>query len=488
MKRILNRSVSRLFLLTALMLCAAAVTVQAAVTGVISGDVVNARNGPGTSYEVVEMLAKGKQVTILGEEAGWYHIQWNNSKGYVLKDYIALGSSGAQSTGANATVTGGATVNVRSGPGTSYSRVALVGEGKRVAVLFQSDDWYQVSFDGTTGYIFSDFLKLDGSGASQSSSSSQPASQAVDKSVGNATVTGGGTINVRSGPGTSYSRVTMVGEGKRVTAQDECNGWYHVSFGGTTGYILNSYLALDGGVSVPSVDPPAAAEAPAATEADSSVENDVPVVAVESSASDAGASAADARKGIINGGTINVRSGPGTEFERVTKVSTGKKVTILSEENGWLYVSFGSTTGYVLGEYVYEGDTLPADAGGVGAQVAAMAPQYLGVRYVYGGASTSGFDCSGFTMWLYKQFGYSLPHTASGQYANCGYKVSRSELQPGDLVFFASPGSGGSINHVGVYIGGGEFIHARYSVGQVYRNSLSENYYSTYYVGAIRIA
>ena len=122
------------------------------------------------------------------------------------------------------------------------------------------------------------------------------------------------------------------------------------------------------------------------------------------------------------------------------------------------------------------------------AQVAAMAPQYLGVRYVYGGASTSGFDCSGFTMWLYKQFGYSLPHTASGQYANCGYKVSRSELQPGDLVFFSSPGSGGSINHVGVYVGGGEIIHARYSVGQVYRNSLSENYYSTYYAGAIRIA
>ncbi len=480
MKRIKNPNASRLFLLTALMVCVMAVAVSAAVTGVITGDVVNARKGPGTSYEVVEMLAKGKQVTILGEENGWYHIQWNNSKGYVLKDYVALGSSGTQSASANATVTGGETINVRSGPGTSYSRVALVSEGKRVAILFQSDDWYQVSFDGKTGYIFSDFLTPDGSGAAQS------APKSVDKSVGNASVTGGGTINVRSGPGTDYGRVALVGEGKRVTALERCENWYHISFGGTTGYILDDYLSLDDGVSIPTVDAPAAPAVPAA---DEGVEADVPVVAVESASSDAGASApADARRGIVNGGTINVRSGPGTEFERITQVSTGKKVTILGEEDGWLNVSFGNTTGYVLSDYIYEGDTLPASAGGVGAQVAAMAPQYLGVRYVYGGASTSGFDCSGFTMWLYKQFGYSLPHTASGQYANCGYKVSRSELQPGDLVFFASPGSGGSINHVGVYIGNGEIIHARYSVGQVYRNSLSENYYSTYYVGAIRIA
>ncbi|MBE7009559.1 MAG: NlpC/P60 family protein, partial [Ruminococcaceae bacterium] len=64
----------------------------------------------------------------------------------------------------------------------------------------------------------------------------------------------------------------------------------------------------------------------------------------------------------------------------------------------------------------------------------------------------------------------------------------RSELQPGDLVFFSSPSSGGSINHVAVYVGNGQIIHARYSVGRVYTNSLSEKYYSTYYAGAIRIA
>ena len=135
-----------------------------------------------------------------------------------------------------------------------------------------------------------------------------------------------------------------------------------------------------------------------------------------------------------------------------------------------------------------EPDPEPAPSDNKGAAIVATAKKYLGVRYVYGGASPSGFDCSGFTMYLYRQFGYSLPHTASGQYANCGYKVSRSELQPGDLVFFTSSGNGGRINHVGVYIGGDQVIHARFSIGKVYINSLSETYYNKNYVGAIRIA
>ena len=161
-------------------------------------------------------------------------------------------------------------------------------------------------------------------------------------------------------------------------------------------------------------------------------------------------------------------------------------MTILGEENGWYKISFDGRTGYVLDDYVYEGDSLPASS--VGQQIAAMAAQYVGTRYVYGGSAPGGFDCSGFTMYLYRQFGYSLPHTASGQYANCGVKVSRSELQPGDLVFFTSSGSGGRINHVGVYTGNDQVIHARYSVGKVHVNYLYESYYNRNYVGAIRIA
>ena len=549
----------RTSLLSAAMAFVMAVSAFAADSGVITEEVVNARKGPGTTYEVVEMLAKGKTVTVLGEKTGWYHVQWGDSDGYVKQDFLAVGGKAPMKT-LDATVTGGSTINVRSGPGTSYNRIAMVDEGKRIAILNKDGDWYRVSFDGTTGYILSDYVTPDGGGTPANAAGTSSKPQTVDRSVGNATVTGGETINVRSGPDTAYSRVTRVSEGKRVTVLDKNGDWYHVSFGDTTGYILSDYVSVDSGTSVKT-----AGTAPKPQTVDKSVGNATvsggdtinvrsgpdtaydrvtrvnegkrvtllgeeggwfrvsfdgttgyilgdyltpddgalaALVAAEAAAGPtapaveamAPAPAAEASSAgfndvgpygaYITGGTINVRTGPGTEFERVTLVSTGKKIDVLGEANGWFKVSFGGTTGYVLGEYVTEEEP---PAASVGSQIASLAAQYLGVRYVYGGASTSGFDCSGLTMWLYKQYGYSLPHTASGQYANCGYKVSRSDLQPGDLVFFSSPGSGGRINHVAVYAGGGDIIHARYSIGKVYRNNLSENYYSTYYAGAVRI-
>ena len=190
------------------------------------------------------------------------------------------------------------------------------------------------------------------------------------------------------------------------------------------------------------------------------------------------------KQGIITGGTINVRKGPGTEYDRITQVATGKVVTILGTESGWYHIQFGSTTGYVLGDYLRE--YVPGAASAVGEQIVQMAMQYMGVRYRSGGSSPNGFDCSGFTLYLYGQLGYSLPHSATSQYKNCGTYVAKSDLQPGDLVFFSD--SSHAIGHVAIYIGNGEIIHARYSVGCVTINSLSMSYYVNRYVGAKRIA
>lgn len=189
-------------------------------------------------------------------------------------------------------------------------------------------------------------------------------------------------------------------------------------------------------------------------------------------------------QGMIIGGTINVRSGPSTNCDRITQVMTGKLVTVLGTDNGWYQIQFGDTTGYVLGDYLKEYD--PGAASAIGTQIVEMAMQYMGVRYRSGGSSPNGFDCSGFTMYLYGQLGYSLPHTATGQYKNCGTYVAKEDLQPGDLVFFSD--SSHAIGHVGIYIGGGEIIHARSSTGCVTTNSLSMSYYVNRYVGAKRIA
>ena len=105
--------------------------------------------------------------------------------------------------------------------------------------------------------------------------------------------------------------------------------------------------------------------------------------------------------------------------------------------------------------------------------------QYLGIPYVYGGSSPAGFDCSGFVMYVFGQVGVSLPHNAAAQYGY-GLPVSRDQLQPGDLVFF------NGLGHVGIYIGGGQFIHSPHT-GDVVKISSISGWYSSTWVGARRL-
>ncbi len=97
----------------------------------------------------------------------------------------------------------------------------------------------------------------------------------------------------------------------------------------------------------------------------------------------------------------------------------------------------------------------PSYDSGSSSSIVSVAEQYMGVPYVWGGTSPSGFDCSGFTQYVFRQCGYSINRTADAQYSNGSY-VSYDSLQAGDLVFFANTYSASGITHVGIYIGGGE--------------------------------
>ncbi|MGI9147168.1 MAG: C40 family peptidase [Chloroflexota bacterium] len=116
--------------------------------------------------------------------------------------------------------------------------------------------------------------------------------------------------------------------------------------------------------------------------------------------------------------------------------------------------------------------------------MADLAQAHVGSRYVWGGSSPAGFDCTGFVMWVFGQFDVSLPHNEAGQLGS-GAPVSPEDLQPGDVVVFANTYRRG-LSHVGIYIGGGQFVHAVDESHGVMVNNLWDDYWGTRFVGASR--
>ena len=119
-----------------------------------------------------------------------------------------------------------------------------------------------------------------------------------------------------------------------------------------------------------------------------------------------------------------------------------------------------------------------------GSEVADLAQQYVGSPYRWGGTSPAGFDCTGFVMWVYSQFGVSMPHSEAGQLAS-GERVDANDLRPGDVLVFANTYRRG-LSHVGIYLGDGRFVHAVDEAHGVQVSPLWDSYWAPRFVGASR--
>ena len=270
---------------------------------------------------------------------------------------------------------------------------------------------------------------------------------AADQAISVAATTGS-SLRVRSDASTDASILSTLDKGVAVAVLDDSiSGWYKINYGGTVGYVSADYVSIDQDNIFTSY-------------------------------------------GSVNGDGVNVRSSASTDGSVLATVDKGTIVTVNGFENGWYDVTceYG-TEGYIRSDFL---DLTANDSSSSSSDIVAAAKQYLGTRYVYGGSSPSGFDCSGFTMYIYGKFGYSLPHSATSQWqSGLGTKIWGSNaLQAGDLVFFCDPSrsNGKACSHAGIYIGNGQFIHSSSSSsGGVIISDLTSGYYNNYFVGGIHV-
>lgn len=170
----------------------------------------------------------------------------------------------------------------------------------------------------------------------------------------------------------------------------------------------------------------------------------------------------------VNTDGLRVRTEPNTECEILDVVGSGQSFDVLEELDEWVKIDLDGEVGYLFKEHVEIGAKLDealtitevrygAGVSDVRVALSEFAKQYIGNPYVWGGTSlTRGADCSGFVLSVFKNYGMSLPHSSRAQ-ANCGSAVSVGEVKPGDLIFY---GNSGGINHVAIYVGGGQVVHA----------------------------
>lgn len=384
------------------------------------------------------------------------------------------------------------TANLRETADESGKILEQLSIGQEIEILEKQSDWYKVKAKGITGYVRADLVSVP-----NEEKNSTQTNNVIDTQIATNNQNEENNLidtqekNIQIGekykivkdiklkivPVINATDIIEVKQDEEVTVTEIINDWICVETTTTKGWLRKENLKTE---------ETKQEEQTAQAEEKTSEETSTKTL-------------------YINTETANLRKTASTASEVVTTLSLNSAVNVISEENGWSKVKVGDKEGYISSSLLSDKrqetsrsmtkfrektaeesnkteNTSNVASSGNGSSVVATANQYIGSRYIYGGTAPSGFDCSGFTSYVYKRYGVSLSRTAAGQYSN-GVAVSKGELQPGDLVMFGKSG----INHVGIYIGGGKMIHAANPSRGVTTDTINSGYYGTNYVGARRI-
>ncbi|MDY4561283.1 MAG: SH3 domain-containing protein [Peptostreptococcus porci] len=404
---------------------------------------INLREQPSATSNKVSELQAGAKLTVIRNQDGWANVQTEDGQNGWVSGYYVSGNEADGKVQSNDVDSANKNEN-----NDVNANSALKNENK--VVTNEATEKVEVNSN------------FDNSGTANVKTGQ--GSNVEVKS--NAKIASTTSLNVRIGPSVSngISGVIYKGEIFKVVSKSS-NGWYKVILkDGTTGWASGKYINLTNEVDKSNV-----------SEFIKGSENDVKSTETNTTVS--------SNQGTVNSKVgLNVRAGAGTKNAVISTLKSNAVVNIIGEENGWYKIKLSDgSTGYVGASFINRtasatttdntkaastakqadvktavGDTTPSATGN---KVADYAQTLLGTRYTWGGSSTSGFDCSGFTQYVYKNaLGVDIPRVSRAQ-ATVGSAVSTSSMKVGDLLYFDTTGSG-TTSHVGIYLGNGKFIHA----------------------------
>ena len=424
------------------------------------------------------------------------------------------------------------TLKLRKEASTSSTVLELLNQGEKLEIIEQSGDWYKVKVNKITGFVHKDYIKVDEATETKTeepkSENTTSSENTVQNEVTNSTVEktntslnetvedvneaynntakeeksktsiiGEQTLKTEANayilPLINSSKIGNLKKDAKVTVLDEVEGWAYIQTDEIGAWIRTAAINIQ--------------EANAENTAGSGKADNE-----ETTNNNEPQEQEIANKVMyVNSASIYVRKGPATTYEAVDTLILNNQVTVTAESGDWYKVSLANgTQGYIAKRLLSASKTETTSRGAEertaeeeasneevanaqseeaskGEQIAEYAKQFLGCKYVYGASGPSTFDCSGFTMYVYKNFGISLSHSARAQASNGTY-VSKENLQPGDLVFFKDYETMDGIGHCGIYIGNGEFIHASSGTGYCVKiSTLLSGSYNTRYETARRL-
>lgn len=468
----------------------------------ITGDIINLRQEASTDSTIIIQIAKGEKCELIEEEGNWYRIKYGDYTGYVSKDYaeIVADSSSEES---NNTESNNTTQEENSN--TEESNTTQ----EESTTTEQENNTNSGEEQNTTS---------EGSSASNSSRTGK-----TNKNT-----------SVRIVPLINSSRIATLRNNTDVTVIEELNGWAYIQTDEIAGWVRAINLDIDNSNSTkqPSNEK---------NEQDTNSNNSGNTDSTNNDSSDGNTdnnsnddnnsdttdnSTDFSKRTMYTKDATNIRSKPSTSSDIIMLVSINTALEVIGEEGDWYKVNTSEGEAYVSKDLLSNSRVNITNRGGINrtsdsteekksttgktttentgtsssakaSEIVSYAKKFLGVPYVYGGASPSGFDCSGFTMYVYNHFGISMRHGAQAQ-AKLGEKITANKsskssllnnLEVGDLVFFLDYETMDEIGHCGIYIGDGNFIHASSGSGYCVKiNSLLPGeYYNTRYCAARRV-